>query len=150
MKSAFVSRHFSWLFDCQSRILHFAIWLLFLVVSCLECGSKCRAVNKAEIRITWLMFYFCWHIFHPHRKKKNYITELSFYWHTLNSPEADNQFNFNFLHRKISTFWNVWDKLTCSHPLSVLKFLTYHIFLDIGARVFVRRFPQAILRKINI
>ena len=31
-------------------------------------------------------------------KKKKYITELSFYWQTLNWPEADNQFNFNFLH----------------------------------------------------
>ena len=103
MKSAFVFRHFSWLFDCQSRILHFAIWLLFLVVSFLECGSKCRAVNKAEIRIYMAhddLLLFAHSSSSP--KKKN-LRELSFYWQTLNSPEAEDQFNFNSL-RSISTF----------------------------------------------
>ena len=70
MESAFVSRHFS-CFDCQSRILHFTIWLLFLMVSFLECGSKCR-VNYAEIRIalvTWLLICVFLHIFHPYWQK---------------------------------------------------------------------------------
>ena len=53
-KGAFVSRHFS-CFDCQSRILHFAIRLLFLLVSLLEGGSKCW-VNNAEIRFRGLWF----------------------------------------------------------------------------------------------
>ena len=56
MKSAFVSKHFS-CFYFQSRILHFAIWLLFLLVCFLESGSKCR-VNEAEIRIA-----FWFHVF---------------------------------------------------------------------------------------
>ena len=38
--------------------------------------------------VTWLGSYVYWHILHPHLK--NYIKELSFYWQTLNSPEADN------------------------------------------------------------
>ena len=63
------------MFDCQSRILHFVIWLLFLLVSFLECGSKCRAVNKAEIRIAlWLLgLWFtsvCTFFIHTEKKKK--------------------------------------------------------------------------------
>ena len=43
------------MFDCQSRILQFVIWLLFLVVSFLVCGSKCHVKEAAEIRMAlWL------------------------------------------------------------------------------------------------
>ena len=51
MKSTFVWRHFL-CFDCQLRILLFAIWLLFLLVYFLECGSKCP-VNEAKIRLLY-------------------------------------------------------------------------------------------------
>ena len=70
MKSAFASRHF-WCFDCQSRILHFAIWLLFLLVSFDWCvGQNAPWMNQNCFVVTWLMTYVCLHILHPHRKKK--------------------------------------------------------------------------------
>ena len=55
-----------------SRNLHFAIWPLFLLVSFLECRSKCR-VNEAEIRIALSLhgsvIYVCLYILHAHREK---------------------------------------------------------------------------------
>ena len=72
MKSAFAfaSRHF-WCFDCQSRILHFAIWLLFLLVSFdWSVGQNAPWMNQNCFVVTWLMTYVCLHILHPHRKKK--------------------------------------------------------------------------------
>ena len=53
MKSAFASRHF-WCFDCQSRILHFAIWLLFFLVSLISTGVFVK-MPREWIRIAlWL------------------------------------------------------------------------------------------------
>ena len=76
MKSAFASRHF-WCFDCQSRILHFAIWLLFLLVSFDWCvGQNAPWMNQNCFVVTWLMTYVCLHFLHPHRKK-TYIKKLS-------------------------------------------------------------------------
>ena len=109
MQSAFVSRHF-WhfsCFDCQSKILHFAICLLFLLVSFLECESKCR-VNEAKIRIalimvTWLGSYVYWHILHPHLK--NYIKELSF---TFNFLHLHQLFGINWRALSQCACWNCW------------------------------------------
>ena len=56
MKSTFASRHFP-CFDCQSRILHFAIWLLFLLVS--FDWSVCQNapwMNQNCFVVTWLIW----------------------------------------------------------------------------------------------
>ena len=90
MKSAFASRHFS-CFDCQSRILHFAIWLLFLLVSFDWCvGQNAPWMNQNCFVVTWLMTYVCLHILHTHQKKK-YTKKLSniLRKQTLNSLEAE-------------------------------------------------------------
>ena len=72
MKSAFASRHFS-CFDYQSRILHFAIWLLFLLVSFdWSVGQNAPWMNQNCFVVAWLMIYVCLHILHPHRKKKTH------------------------------------------------------------------------------
>ena len=107
MKSAFASRNFS-CFDCQSRILHFAIWLLFLLVSFDWClGQNAPWMNQDCFVVTWLMTYVCLHILHPHRKKNLHkkVVEYStdrpsthlrrkFNWFQLSA------LNFNFLHEK--------------------------------------------------
>ena len=104
-----------------SPLLQAINWLLFLLVSLWEWGSKCR-VNEAEIRIAlWL-----------HDVWFTSVCRLSS-WKTLNSPEAGNQFNstfcsqFRLCTKKISTFCTVWESLTCSRPISVLKFL--HVYI---------------------
>ena len=54
-------------------------------------------------------------------------------WKTLNSREAGNQFNSTFCSQfrlctnKIWTFCTVWESLTCSRPISVLKSLHSYI-----------------------
>ena len=103
MKGAFASRHFS-CFDCQSRILHFAIWLLFLLVSFdWSVGQNAPWMNQNCFVVTWLMTYVCLHILHPHQKKK-YIKKLSNILLTDSQQTwGGNLTDFNFL-RSISTF----------------------------------------------
>ena len=101
MKSAFASRHFS-CFDCQSRILHFAIWLLFLLVSFdWSVGQNAPWMNQNCFVVAWLMIYVCLHILHPHQKKNEYSTDRpsthlrrKFNWFQLSA------LNFNCLHTK--------------------------------------------------
>ena len=107
MKSAFAfaSRHF-WCFDCQSRILDFAVWLLFLLVSLISTGVFVKMplwMNQNCFVVTWLMTYVCLHFLHPHRKE-TYIKKLSNI--LLTDPQltwGGNLTDFNFL-RSISTF----------------------------------------------
>ena len=107
MKSAFAfaSRHF-WCFDCQSRILHFAIWLLFLLVSLISTGVFVK-MPREWIRIAlWLHGLWLTSVctFFILTEKKKYIKKLSNI--LLTDPQltwGGNLTDFNFL-RSISTF----------------------------------------------
>ena len=108
MKSAFAfaSRHF-WCFDCQSRILHFAIWLLFLLVSLISTGVFVK-MPREWIRIAlwlhglWLTSVCTFFILTEkkiHKKVVEYSTDRpsthlrrKFNWFQLSA------LNFNFLH----------------------------------------------------
>ena len=87
-------------------------WLLFLLVSFLESGSNCRAMKlKSELLFDHGYTTCDLRLFahsSPSPKKIQSSCRL-FYWQTLNSPGAVDQFNFNILHWKISTLCTVWD-----------------------------------------
>ena len=88
--------------------------------------------NQNGFMVTWLVIYVCLHILHPYRKNKLHkevvdystdrpLTHLSL---TINLISTFcTQFQIKpFSTQKTSTFCTIWDKLTCSQPMSVLKY----------------------------
>ena len=113
------------MFDCQSRILQFVIWLLFFCGFFLGVWIKMprerSCWNQNGFMVTWLVIYVCLHILHPYRNFLRKAWENSGATVLAKTVAAKLKIKKTTT-EKNSTFCIFWDKMTCTQPMSVLKY----------------------------